>query len=920
MVTPLFRGLNALLAVCHRLLDRPRWWQRPSPDAIRGDRPLPLLGLIKDSKDPVDHDVLGTLESSLGQDSPRTVLLARASAEQARQRCADRWAKATPPRTEDRLPLLPLLDELSHKLMADRFSLSKLRRFRYYGLGDWLSGQELAPGPDPHDEISQRLQDWYTKPGGPDATQLQGALDAALPQSDWMKNVLALFVLLRRPMGRFVWRRLGRVPRWFMRQPFMVPGHSTDFVGFAERLTEGRRTEENVYQLKKLLVHAFLQDLRVAYRPRRLLPARWRRTSYVMVLLDEVSEDNGGWELLRLINDVRNESTEHDPLLVVATAASRPAGVGTDRVTRPVVEIEDEIAQWQRDLPARRQALRADARFVFLALPGSDGGDEPPVGRHGLFDARRPPLLARRRVLALVMVLVLGAAALAGGEPLFVRWRSDCLHPFSPGVGLRWLDEAMECVGYSDNAARVFGSDPRLRAAQLAVFEHNGIAKRLHAENPRRPLVTLVYFSDLTHTNADPGMDASTAEELEGLLLRQRQQNHKDQSKPLLRVIVANGGHAMSSARTVVDELLAPLFRDDASVLGVVGMGLTVPATESAIAALGDLGIAVVSMTLTGESLPDLSPLYFQLVPGNRAQAELVAEYARQGRRSVTVYHPPLDDGYLRSLVEETRNAVGVDRVRTRQWMSQVAELSITCGADQLAFFVGREVDFPGFLDEVVRRCDANQPVVVGSDTVSRFVAQSDQRLRDEFSGVAVSFVSLASRIVLAGRSCREDGRPSSLGGAAPTHSLSTFCAGYRSFRGLREHGPDEVATVDFARVLSPAGDHLPWPGERIGLAYDAGGVFLEAVRRNQVRSRVSERAVAAPHRAAIGQELRELRPFDGATGPVDFAGSRTGESRPISILRVSDLHELSQVPTCVFRFAVPVDRRVSRPWGSPGC
>ncbi|WP_143261921.1 hypothetical protein [Allokutzneria sp. NRRL B-24872] len=230
-----------------------------------------------------------------------------------------------------------------------------------------------------------------------------------------------------------------------MRQPFMVPGHSTGFVGFAERLTRSGRSTEN---LEKLLAHAFLQDLRAEYRPRAVRLRRWRRTSYVPVLLENVSEDNGGWRLLRLVNDIRNESTEHGPLLIVAT------------VSAPVAEAKEAFEEWREWLPAGRQTLRPDARLLFLELPEGAAGDGDAVV---VFEARRPPLLARKLVFVPLVVAVLTAGVLAAGDGLYLRWRHDCLRPFSPGVELRWLDGIKECVGYSDNASRVFGADARRR-------------------------------------------------------------------------------------------------------------------------------------------------------------------------------------------------------------------------------------------------------------------------------------------------------------------------------------------------------------------------------------------------------------------------------------------------------------------------
>lgn len=191
-------------------------------------------------------------------------------------------------------------------------------------------------------------------------------------------------------------------------------------------------------------------------------------------------------------------------------------------------------------------------------------------------------------------------------------------------------------------------------------------------------------------------------------------------------------------------------------------------ATESAIGALGDLGTPVVATTLTGEVLGSRSPLYLQLVPGNAVQAELVAEHARRVGKQVTVYHPPLTDNYLDSLVSKLPAELGADDTAARSWHHQVGEVEVVCGAGRIAFFAGREGEFPAFLDEVVDQCGNDRPEVIGDDTTSRFIAQSDLRLRNEFKGIAVSFVPMGARVVLAGADCVTRGQPTAPDAAHP--------------------------------------------------------------------------------------------------------------------------------------------------------
>ncbi|WP_158851309.1 ABC transporter substrate-binding protein [Saccharothrix deserti] len=939
MNNPLFRGVHALLSVARSLVDRPRWRLRPGRSDLRGDRPLPLLCLIRDSgRNPVLEALYRHLDRAVAP-RKRKVPFAYVDAARAAEDARERWSGV-----EREVPLLPLLDVLHRRLLSDRFGEDRLSCFRHYRLVDWLTGQRLPPGDRRDDRtVVDLLRDWHAVTDSSAAAEQHAAVAQTVAQSALERFLVAVFLAWHRPLRFWLWVHgaplVGREPRWLMRQPFMVPGHSTSFTGFAERLTVGRRDEENLEQLKKLLVHAFLQDLRLAYRPRGLRLRRWRRTAYTVVLLEGITEENGGWELLRIINDVRNESTQHDPVLVIATAERKPDDLQPGRPVAPVSRIKAELDAWVDGLPAHRQSLRPDARFVFAWLPPQvdddvtdstlSQDDESAWHDLGRFQPRRPPLAARKPVVVAVVGVVLVAGLLTGGRWGLARAKHDCLPDPRAGVAVRWIEGTKSCVGYSDSAAHVFSSDKRLRAVQLAVFELNAVAERLHEENPVRAMVSVVYFADLTHSMGDPGADASVAEELEGVLIRQKAQNKQSASEPLLRVVVANGGDQMKAARTVVDDLLAPLLADDPSIVGVIGMGLTVLATESAIGALGDLGTPVLATSLTGEALGERSPLYFQLVPGNRVQAALIAGYARSVGKPVTVYHPRrLSDNYLESLVGELGAAIDGEPA-VRLWNQRVGEVEIVCGQQNIAFYAGREGEFAGFLKEVVGQCGNDRPVVIGDDAVSRFVAQGSLRSENEFKGIPVSYVSMGARVVLAGPDCLSKGEPAvqtvSSGSEPGARPLVAFCAGHHE---LRDPTTGSGRVAEFARLLAEPGDRMSWPGERIGVAYDAASLFVEAVRNNQNRERVPNPDQASPrtgpahtvHRAAVAQELREPNKFEGATGRIDFAASRTGLTRPLAILTIDDIHDLGQVPKCVHEISLPVNGSTHGPLVTADC
>ncbi|GGU75254.1 hypothetical protein GCM10010178_78250 [Lentzea flava] len=898
---PVFPGLRVLLEVIRTLCDRPGFFFRSTTEEVVGDQPLPLLYLESEAS---PTPFLRTLERKLDEGRP-AIPHAYVDVSAVPAEVAKRW----PPEARETPPLLPLLDQLSSQLSAIHVGSERLTRFDHYRLVDWLTGRRLPrkPGRDDRASVIELLRQW-TGRATQDGEALNRAVDAFIPNLvtrlglglvAWVGSKAGFRWLGKRVPG------LARESKWFMRkQNFALPNHSIEFLGFAERLTLGRRESENEEQIKLLLVHAFLEDLRIAYRRRRgrFWPRRagWRRTAYIPVLLDGVSKDNGGWELLELINHVRNETGELDPLLVIAASSVQPA-LSRQLGTTPVApaEAEDALTTWREELPRKRQMLAPDARYLMIKLPFPD---PDAVKWKGTPSFQAPPVrwLARSRRLEAIIAAVAVVLLLPGFVTVQNHINANCSivgSAISPGVSTRLMDVDgnVECVGYSDNNSQVFGSNERLRWTQQAVFAQNEEAVRLHEADPDRPFVSLIYFSSLTHKDTNPDADHSRAEELEGMLLKQRQQNDRSRTEPLLRVVIANGGATMKRAPDVLRDMLTPLLESDQSIIGVVGLDRSVAETRDVITELGALGVPTIGTTLTEASLPSKSSMYFQLIPGNVRQADLVRRYAQHvGSTKVTIYHPPLNKGdvYLDDLVNVLGKELANAQVRFQAtpWSRSPQELPSQCVEDhssELVFFAGREEDFGEFLRAIGRDCyDKNRlPRIVADDAIIRFIAQKASRVHDSLAGMRVSYVSMAGLVVLAGKPCVEGKPDPKARGGLP---LDAFCAGYsRLNREIQESSlPPEDKPVK------------PWPGEHMGVAYDAAGLFLDAVRNAQ--SRLAGLPQHTPHRGAIGGEFRELE-FFGATGRTDFSASRIGERRNFTILELTDIHDFEQQPACVF-------------------
>lgn len=898
---PVFPGLRVLLEVIHGLCDRPGFFYRSKTEEVVGDQPLPLLYLESEAS---PTPFLHALEQKLDEGRP-AIPHAYVDVSSVSAEVDKRW----PPEARETQPLLPLLDVLSHRLSEVHVGTERLTRFDHYRLVDWLTSKRLPrkPGRDDRASVIELLRQWTGKTGE-DGEALNRAVDAFIPNLvtrlglglvAWVGSKAGFRWLGKRVPG------LARESKWFMRgQNFALPHHSIEFLGFAERLTLGRRESENEEQIKLLLVHAFLEDLRISFRRRRrFLPRRagFRRTAYIPVLLDGVTKDNGGWELLELINDVRNETGEADPLLVIAASSVQPA-LSERLGTTPVApeETADALATWREELPRKRQMLAPDARYLMIRLPFPSPDRKKWKGTPA-FQAAPVKWLARPRRLETIIAAVAVVLLLPGFVTVQNHIQANCSlvgAAVSPGVSTRLVDVDgnAECVGYSDNSNQIFGSNERLRWTQEAVFAQNEEAERLHDADPGRPFVSLLYFSSLTHRDTNPDADHSRAEELEGMLLKQRQQNDRSRSEPLLRIVIANGGAMMKKAPEVLRDVLTPLLNRDPSIIGVIGLDRSVAETQEVITELGSLGVPTIGTTLTEASLPDRSAMYFQLIPGNLRQADLVRRYAQHVAASkVTIYHPPLMKGdvYLDDLVAVLGQELAREKVQYQAvpWTRSPQELQSQCVEDhsrEMVFYAGREEDFGEFLRAIGKDCyDKNRlPRIVADDAIIRFIAQKASRVHDSLAGMRVSYVSMAGLVVLAGKSCVE-GKPDEkkVRGGLP---LDAFCA------GLQQAGPGDPG------LPAASGGQT---GEAV--ARRAHGRRLRRRRtlpgRRAQRSGTPEgRTGAHPHRGAIGGEFRELK-FLGATGRTDFGASRVGQQRNFTILEITDIHDFEEQPTCVF-------------------
>jgi ABC-type branched-subunit amino acid transport system substrate-binding protein len=755
----LFEGSPTLLRQLDNLVIRPRSWWRETL--------LPIIYLVRE---PTASNPLDGLADRLRQ--ARGVLHSRIEGQE-------------PPRSDKDKLSEDSIRQLLDGVVADLSQSSgrgRSLKFPHYSLAVWLASlitNRTAPHPIGR-RVDDALQDFIKE-----RYRLQNKTTnsevSLINEFPWWVRFL---VLLLPPLGIQLMRTFWRPPQWAATNRITSKHSSGSFRGLARKFMEqgsgerGHGIQQD--EVDRLLVDAFMEDLRRDYRRTTLLGAGRRRTTYPVLLIDNIRPTTTSSRLVELISDSRTEYLRKDtsgpgrqprerayfhPLLVVAKSEraeldsfGAPNYPYEQHGTYSVAEIRYYYSEWLRTLTNSDRTW-----FIPLNVPAETA---PQSGLRTELTEIRPPDAPRPVMTFVVAFLLIAAASFTTYSTYYTHCGAWYWEPQLQSQLL--TSDRNQCVGLGSSDHRFFedvgdlnGMDPKL-ADDLRKVEDR--IHRANEEAAKKPTyLSVVYLSDLTPR--DVGLYRSELEQLRGIAVAQE----RSMDDRPVRVLLANGGDGMDYGQGAAEAIAREASEDD-TLVAVVGLGTSRAGTRDAILRLArpDTRIPTIGTVISTTGLAtNTSQYYHQVAPTNQREAEIGAFYAatRLGAQNATIYYSgDKKDLYSNDLRDQAKRAFEANGLPVREKsyrinpgddgddINLVGQEACDVGPDGVVFYAGRASELSIFLKGMQDKCEANYPNFLGGDGVSRFVLDGGLK---EFPGLTFDYLTQASSLAL-GSACSE--------------------------------------------------------------------------------------------------------------------------------------------------------------------
>jgi hypothetical protein len=363
------------------------------------------------------------------------------------------------------------------------------------------------------------------------------------------------------------------------------------------------------------------------------------------------------------------------PATVSAALSGRPSQVPTTVVIKAICKAcNADEPTLTRLLDMRAEAIKArppGTAPVNPAPPDPAPVNLPPRDPAALNSAppedlpRRPPSWRQLPVLLLVALVGLVAVGVVGWK----LWPDKCGWAFS---GIRLNDKIDgECIGITDGGYFFNHPDEATNGDDRNVIEKiNGIQKRIETENSivagTDHYVKVVLLMPLTVSRARPAalFLRQILGSLEGSYTALYRANHSrdfgDPSVVEIQLLLANQGSLQNADPDFINGIVK-LSQPDHPVVAVIGLGSSVPNTETAVKYLAQQGIPMVNAAASADSLSNLH-LLWSVTPSNTeyaTQLKSFLDHQQNTLKSGIIVYDRNPDLYTQSLARAYHEQLG---------------------------------------------------------------------------------------------------------------------------------------------------------------------------------------------------------------------------------------------------------------------
>jgi ABC-type branched-subunit amino acid transport system substrate-binding protein len=447
--------------------------------------------------------------------------------------------------------------------------------------------------------------------------------------------------------------------------------------------------------------------------------------------------------------------------------------------------------------------------------------------------SRLSPVLRGRTFFVAVIGLV--AAGVVGW---WLWWPHECGGPFS---GIRLNDKTDgECIGVTDGG--YLFNDP-IKASndgdRKVVERINGVEQRIEKENRdvagTARYVKVVLLMPLTVSQDNDTLSTISLKEvlhsLEGSYTALYRVNHSrdfgDPSAVKIQLLLANQGSRQNADPDFLDGILKASEQGH-PVVSVIGLGSSLPNTNTAVEYLAKQGLPLVSAATSGDGLKN--PLLWNISPSNMEYVNRINSFLGTKKdvlkSGIIVYDLNLDL-FTRSLAQDYRTQLGNPYVKfpdqgfrggaTRSPAQPDVFLPVVtnlCNAANdpsnpldVVFYAGRVADLGAFTEALKARTCRNRPLTVVT------VATGFAGLRDSVQGIlpgsnVMVVVATSSDSSSWGRNLTEPGTPPGYAAFLAAYQATRFGDESDSLDGYAISHHDALATA--AKAINLAAEARP--------------------------------------------------------------------------------------------------------------